>query len=303
MSIRIPKGVDVDTYNAFRDIEQALEELKQRPAASEPPDVDALISRIEQLERKPGVDSDKDTFVGSGPQSGVGLVPSPGGTADNEAVLLENGTWGYPLRGLVRAVTKDGAVGEQQSGADVVNVLGHLSVLGGLSADSLLVRELIADSIIAPTGLVRRLNTDVSDVGNVGAGEDNLMSYTLPAGTLSADGQVIRVTARGRFATNANEKLLRAYFGATGILLTVAGHVPSNAGWWVQFEITRTGAATQVMAGFNVERDAAGSSFNFVPAEVAPAETLANAVVIKMTGEATSNDDILQKSMIVELLS
>ena len=57
------------------------------------------------------------------------------------------------------------------------------------------------------------------------------------------------------------------------------------------------------MAGFNVERDAAGSSFNFVPVEVTPAETLANAVVIKMTGSATSDDDILQKSMIVELLS
>src|SRR3990167_8060702 len=141
MSIRIPKGVDVDTYNAFRDIEQALEELKRRPAVGEPPDVDTLISRIEQLERKPGVDSDKDTFVGSGPQSGVGLVPSPGGTADNEAVLLENGTWGYPVRGLVRAVTKDGEVGGVQQGADIVEVLGLLNVLGPLSADVVHTRQ------------------------------------------------------------------------------------------------------------------------------------------------------------------
>lgn len=147
MSIRLPSGADPDTLATFRDIEQQLEELRALKApAPDAVDVEALITRIEQLERR-RPDNALDAFVGSGPQSGPGLVPGPGGTADNEAVLGENGSWGYPVRGLVRAVTKDGAVGDTQYGADVIDVLGSLAVLGGLSTDELMARKLNVPAI------------------------------------------------------------------------------------------------------------------------------------------------------------
>lgn len=147
-----------------------------------------------------------------------------------------------------------------------------------------------------------RLSTNVSDVGNVGAGEDDLMTYALPAGALASDGQVVRVIFWGTMAANGNVKRLRAYFGATSIEMTVAGHAPNDAKWSGSFYIVRTGAATQILFGDMRERDAAATSFNFVPAEATPAETLSGAVTIKMTGEATSNNDIVQKGMIVEIL-
>lgn len=138
MSIRIPRGTEydsVDTQAAFRDIEQQLEELKRgnAPVSTTTGADPELLARIERLEGLLHFNSDKHTFVGSGPQSSAGLVPSPGVTADSESVLLENGSWGYPVRGLVRAVTTLGAVGDQQAGSDVVDVLGNLAVLGDIS--------------------------------------------------------------------------------------------------------------------------------------------------------------------------
>jgi hypothetical protein len=175
-----------------------------------------------------------------------------------------------------------------------MHAVGLVPDPGATAGTSKFLRE---DSTWAATAV--RLNTDVADVGNVGTGEDDLMTYELPAGTLAVDGQAVQVTAWGTFATNANVKLVRAYFGATGVLLTIGGHQPSNAGWRAQFTIIRTGATAQVLVGQNIERDAAGSSFVFTPAEATPAETLADAITIKMTGEATSNNDIVQQGMMV----
>jgi len=192
---------------------------------------------------------------------------------------------------------------------------GLVAYVGGfsLSFSDLTIRWQVGDKTTTPSQAIvtgttttvnigGRLSTNVVDVGNVGAGEDDLMTYALPAGILSTDGQVVRVTAWGTMAVNGNTKLVRAYFGATGILLTIAGHAPSDARWRAQFEIIRTGAAAQILIGHLVERDVASSSFVFTPAEATPAETLANSITIKMTGEATSNNDIVQKGMIVEVL-
>src|SRR5690349_11167290 len=41
----------------------------------------------------------------------------------------------------------------------------------------------------------KRLTTNYTAVGNVGAGEDDLITYSVPAATLATDGQVLRIEA------------------------------------------------------------------------------------------------------------
>lgn len=146
-----------------------------------------------------------------------------------------------------------------------------------------------------------RLSTNVTPVGNVGGGEDNLMTYAVPAGLLASTGQALRVTCWGTFGATGAVKRIRAYFGATGIeVCSVAGFSPNAGSWRAVFRVIRTGAATQIISGEGWTRDGAGASNVFAPADGTPAETLANSITLKLTGEATSNDDISQMGMIVE---
>ena len=144
-----------------------------------------------------------------------------------------------------------------------------------------------------------RVSTNTTTVGNVGAGEDDLMSYSLLANALDANGKLIRILTWGDTAGNANNKQLKAYFGATNISLFNGGF--NAALWHAEVYIVRTGAATQVLKG-TVWMRYGGVPDVYSPAVATPAETLSGAVTIKFTGEATTNDDIRQQGMIVEVI-
>ena len=154
------------------------------------------------------------------------------------------------------------------------------------------------------TGIIR-LNVNTTAVGNVGAGEDDLITYSLPAATLGVDGMGVRVTAAGSFAANANNKLVKMYFGSTS-LTTWATAPYNNVKWRYVAEIIRTGAGAQIASSQFVSTGGSGGHTTF-PDHVrvgttTPAETLSGAVTIKCTGEATSNDDIQQLLLLVELI-
>ena len=61
------------------------------------------------------------------------------------------------------------------------------------------------------------LNVNTTAVGNVTTGEDNLITYSLPANTLSVNGMALRIVAWGLTANNANAKTLKVYFGTVVI--------------------------------------------------------------------------------------
>ena len=68
--------------------------------------------------------------------------------------------------------------------------------------------------------------------------------------------------------------------------------------WFVQAMVTRTGTDTQ---------ECVATYHNETPTTVGPVRTALTiddgaSIIIKCTGEATSNDDILQKGMLVEVL-
>jgi hypothetical protein len=132
-------------------------------------------------------------------------------------------------------------------------------------------------------------------VGNVGAGEDTLMSYTLPKNTLGNAGDKLEIEAFGTLAANGNSKTIKLYFGSQVIFST--GAVASNAlDWHIRAAVLRTGAATQIITSqFSGDTVLVTQTADFV----AGTQSLAADVIIKCTGEATSNDDISQKGLIV----
>lgn len=141
------------------------------------------------------------------------------------------------------------------------------------------------------------LHTDVTSVGNVGGGEDTLITYTLPANTLGADEDILEIEVFGSLAANGNNKNIKLYFGSQVIFTT--GAVASNAkDWRIKATVVRSGAATQVIASaFEGDTVLVTQTADYV----AGTQTLSSSVVIKCTGEATATNDIVQQGLIVKL--
>ena len=141
-------------------------------------------------------------------------------------------------------------------------------------------------------------NINSTAVGNVGVGEDDLITYTLPVSSLNANGKTIRIRAWGTAANNANAKTVKVYFG-TAVILTTALTVSVADSWWVEALVTRTGASTQDAVARLEETGA-----NAMDMEVSTAtQTDTAAIVIKLTGTATTDNDIVQEGLLVEFLN
>lgn len=142
--------------------------------------------------------------------------------------------------------------------------------------------------------------TNTTAVGNITTGEDDLMTYSVPANTMGTNGDYMSFRASGTIANNANAKRIRIKYGATTILDTGAAGLPASvaASWKCEAEVIRTGAATQKCSGKLEVGN--GTTYPFV-AYVTAAETLSGAVTLKLTGEATSTNDIVQETLTVRL--
>jgi hypothetical protein len=83
------------------------------------------------------------------------------------------------------------------------------------------------------------LFVDTVTAGNVGTGEDDLSSYSVPANTLSANGMSLWFEAWGSMAVNANAKTLRVRFGTSGVneVLNRSMVVSSVGPWHVRGRI------------------------------------------------------------------
>lgn len=143
-------------------------------------------------------------------------------------------------------------------------------------------------------GVGGTLNSQFTDVGNVGAGEDDLMAYTVPAGTLSTNGDFLEFTMDFQFFTG-NSKTLKLYFGSQ--LLFSSGTATPVAFVSVKGTITRTGAATQRCF---ISFVTSSTTWAYNSELSSPTETLSGAVVLKATGTATADNDIVQKLMTVK---
>lgn len=141
------------------------------------------------------------------------------------------------------------------------------------------------------------LFVSTTQAGNVGGGEDDLASYSVPANTLSVNGQSLWVEASGTIAAVSGTKTLRVRFGTTGtnLILEMATGGTTLRAWKLRGRIFRTGAATQkgsgtIIIGGTLETDI----------EAGLDQTLSGAITLKVTGESTNaaNNDIVIESFI-----
>jgi hypothetical protein len=140
------------------------------------------------------------------------------------------------------------------------------------------------------------LAQNLTAVGNVGVGEDDLMTYAVPANALAVSNEQIFAIALGSFAANANSKRVRAYFGSD--LIFDSGAAAFNAGRWkLEICIYRTGAATQ-RAFVNWVSSNATLAIDMETST--PARTLSGANTLKVTAEAVADNDVVQDNMRVE---
>ena len=147
---------------------------------------------------------------------------------------------------------------------------------------------------------VGKANANVTAVGNVGVGEDDLITYSLPANSLSANGKGVKIKAWGTTVNNVNAKTLKVYFGSQ-VILTNSLAVSLAGFWYAEAIVIRSGASTQdIIANLNTNT----ATVAVVDQEItAGTQTDTAAITIKCTGEAVDNNDIVQEGLLVEFLN
>jgi hypothetical protein len=149
----------------------------------------------------------------------------------------------------------------------------------------------------AGPGLVatQTLENQEATIGNVAGGEDTLATYTIPANQLVTDGDAIHVQAFGTFENNVNLKRLRMRFGSTTIFDTGGVYAPGGTGigWQLRGTIVRRSGAIQTSC---VEAAMALGTAGTWTTIAPPAETMANAIILVLTGEGIASNDIVMNA-------
>jgi len=151
--------------------------------------------------------------------------------------------------------------------------------------------------------MVGTASVQYTPVGNVGAGVDDLMTYTLPANSMSVVGTGVRVKAWGITANNADAKTLA--FKVDGNTFLTQAMTTSIAGAWeIEMLFISTGANTQRRYARLTQSTLNGTASNLIQhSSSTEAANTTLAQVIKVTGSATNDNDIVQQGMIVEFLN
>lgn len=142
---------------------------------------------------------------------------------------------------------------------------------------------------------------------------DNVLAvYSIPAGSFSAAGKMISITASGSFAANGNNKTVKiivnpatAVVGSTvgtgGTTICSTAVVATNgAGWQVQGTIIKQGAAgANTQLGIH-EQAQIGAAVASMLAPSAITATESGAILVAITGNAaTTATDILFNALVV----
>ncbi len=129
--------------------------------------------------------------------------------------------------------------------------------------------------------------------------EETLMSYTLPADSLSSDGKGLRIIAWGTTAYNTNKKTIRIKFGETVIMTNRVVTAPANLDWRLE--------AIIIGRMISIKGIGSGTLGSTTEAVLFTTEycNLAAPVEIKLTGQngTPSADDIYAQGLIVETLN
>lgn len=142
----------------------------------------------------------------------------------------------------------------------------------------------------------RVLDVQYTTVGNVGTGEDDLQTYTMPANTLATTGDSIRLETQFSVVNNANQKRVKFYFGGTALFDTQPTGLAVSTAYTIKIDLLMicTGSNTQK---YSLEYTAPGGLLGTLSGTLAITDTAT--IIIKGTGEtnAASNNDVTQLFM------
>lgn len=145
----------------------------------------------------------------------------------------------------------------------------------------------------------RILTSNITTVGNVGTGEDDLMTYTLPASMLKTSGDSVYIEATFTVVNNANQKRVRFYFGSQAVFDSGATGLAVLTAYTISLiiRVFKDGSNTQ---RYTTDYIATGGLLG--PTYSTAAETDTSAIVIKGTGEtnAASDNDVKQLYLYVK---
>lgn len=144
-------------------------------------------------------------------------------------------------------------------------------------------------------------NVNTTAVGNVGGGEDALITYDLPGDVLGMATKGVRTTQWGTFANTAETKTIKSYFG-TQVVLTNALTINLAGTWKLVVEVFSTGTDAQDYVATLTTTGAAGVALNDVEVGTATQDDGA-AITIKCTadvGAPSTNNGIVQEGQLVE---
>jgi hypothetical protein len=119
-----------------------------------------------------------------------------------------------------------------------------------------------AEKSVTSTDIVSTLSQVTTPVSNTGSGTENLIGYTLPAGSIVKTNNGLRIIAQGTTASNANAKTVKfsVYESDTGTVDLVSQSLPTSlvVDWRIEVDIIRTGADAQVYHGVMHYQSASG---------------------------------------------
>jgi len=172
------------------------------------------------------------------------------------------------------------------------------------------INNLITWAAVAP----RNIHRNLAATGTVTTGLDNLHSFSLPANSLQADGDYLRVRYGGTFATNDSDKRIQINFD--GQVVNNSTLFDIDSGSWLYDIIYARVSSTSVRASVvfmwgNINRDGGGTvggngAFSGSLVTVTVANLNNNAVTLLVQGESnasvgTGTDDVVQNLSIIEL--
>lgn len=138
-------------------------------------------------------------------------------------------------------------------------------------------------------------------VGNIGTGEDDLITYSLPANAFSNNNKGIRYTAWGTFANNGNTKTVNVKFGTTTVA-TIVHNTSTIRRWYASAIVFRTSSGNQDYVAYINTSSTTGLTTSG-PIEIGTStQTDSSAITVKCTGTGTNNNDVVQEGSLIEFL-
>ena len=238
----------------------------------------------------------------------------PGGSAEDPSIALSGSDGSISTTGQVTAASASFANGAATIGSDgaiVVASGGDASQFNsGLTAGFVAIQDLgkvlikNSDSGAVKANAGGTLKVDTTTTGNVGGGEDDLISFTVPANTLANDGEFLEFDCWGTFAGNTNPKRLRGLFGSAPLIDSTA-LVLNGVDWRAHGKIVRVDDGDCVaVCTLSIGGTLLSSINTTIATSSFPGEDLTSAVIFKLTGQDSGgtpvNASITQYGMVLK---